>query len=326
MIETLLACAGRAWLDIRTRVARWIDPVNWNDLARPKTQTEIAETELRLWLAAPVTDDAGDEDRGDFELTAEMRDHIDVQRAKVLNAGPPVLAQRMRGVRRRRRVRIGIAFALAALFLLAIAGIREVGIRPVDAFLGLDDREPTSGSQQVLSPSGRPDARPKLYSASERLIFPWSSGERWEMLAYVTAGDGICSSLGPSPRLEGDPLSTGGCVSMADLSQRLSRKPITSIGLLGGENLVVKGYIADDVTDVLVDGPRGGMEAYLSEVWTPDLPDARPFRMFVALTRLLKPGERLMAKETDRLMDYRLYRFEVFLDNGSSVVAYADEL
>jgi hypothetical protein len=292
-------------------VARKIDPVDWTELTRPKTPSDLARTELGLWLTAPV--EAGDQEPEALEITADLRARMAAQRDEVVAAARAASAGERLDRRARRARRAIVVVVLGLLLPLVSAGVGTIGVGPVDAFLGLEEADLGPGLQRMPTPFNMTDSRPRLASSVE-LAIPWKAGEMGEAIAYVSEGNHLCSFTGSARMGLTGGTGGGSCGPMEHIASELDRLTVASVGTMGGENVSVHGFVTDEVDGVLIDGPLGDTTAYLSEAWVPDLEGARPLKFFVGVFPFRKPGERLYAsKRLDRVMNLGSYMIETFV-------------
>jgi hypothetical protein len=313
---------GKAgWLELRRRLARWIDPLDWDELLTPRTRVKVAESEIGLWLTTAEYEELeGALAEGPIELTPAQQARADAFRDELLAVISHHRAQRIRETRLQRSRRVALAVSGVLLSLLALHSTTREG--PLDALLRTGDRSAerrTGVAFENRYPQSM-SAEPKLESATEPLIVPWRAGRTARAIAYMSEGGSLCSSFQmPAKKRVGAPFVRG-CRPFAGLLIQLSdRRPALLSGISAAEWTVVRGFTTSEVETIGVTGPYGAMQVWMTDVWTPDTDDTAPIRFFVALGE--RPaGQKLNFQDWDVVLDRRNYRIKAQLDDGQSVV------
>jgi hypothetical protein len=311
--------AKEGWLGLRRRVGRWIYPIDWEDFDRPRTPEENAESGIFYWL--------GDVDYGEVEfedaveLSPHLRARADAAREELLAAIPRYAAQRRRHgrVRRARRVALVVAAALVGLGVTNAATRGTTELDLIDALLGIGEHDKQLGTDARLPVGGQRaplNMEPRLESSTEPAVLPWSRGVVAEVIGYVSVTDQVCHRF--ARRHKYGPLSSPdhqGCISTRHLWDELSNRPALLSGTMVHKSAVVIGYATGEVEGIEVLGPFGPSPAEMTTAWTPELPGARPIRVFAALLAAGN-GRVVTRREADRALNPQNYSARVYLRDG----------
>lgn len=220
--------------------------------------------------------------------------------------------------RRRRRQQIVLLVIIPVLLLTVAAGAVAVGglktgVAPVDRLLATE-----GGGLDGIDPVGGPN------QSSEPLRLPNSAGGRDAVaVAYVSRDRQICLAQADFRKWDGAPRGSSGgpCYTARYLASVLPRKKAICCGSIhSADHRIYHGVAAGDVVALHFRSDDGAtFDARLTAPWTPDLPGAKPLRLFVAVDNrdIDVGGDGLQVDELELLQVG--YRVEAELRDGRTV-------
>jgi hypothetical protein len=310
---------------LRARIARWIDPLDYESTSYREMALENAAEALGAeqddGFAYPTPPEPG----VDFELVDlpdDARDRMDAKMAEALVfvGRRKARAERRKRVRQRRLV---AAAATGVLGLTAVGGASaviggETGIALIDRVLDLAEQD---GDKSSIPPRpATPPAAGKAESYTSvvlQLPIQAGHGRSISTTAYESdAGSEICTVMATSDDARTGATSAVNCHVADSVDALLQKQPayLTWTGFNG--NGVVIGFAAPDVKKISALGPTGDLTVRLSRVWEPFTPGRKPLRLFLGITN---EGVSPASPGTDELLDMGQYELTITRMDGSMV-------
>jgi hypothetical protein len=219
------------------------------------------------------------------ELPAELAVKLDAARAELLDRARS--ARTGRPDRRRARRRRSFSVATATVLTLALLGggaaalvTGSTGVPAVDRLLGIFETEldRPAASGQAGGPGRAAQPRSSGASSVEAPV----GSRRIVSTSYVAENGRICSVL--TDEDERQAAGDVACVTADRLAALLARDDGMVLAVVGeSDGVVLRGFVAGDVTSLGGRGPGGPLDVRLGATWTPDVSGAVEVRPFVAV-------------------------------------------
>jgi hypothetical protein len=252
------------------------------------------------------------------DLPTELVVRLEFTRVELLDAAREVSRRTTRPTLSRRGP--SIAVAIAALLGLGVMGAGasalvagSTGVPAVDRLLGIYGQElskPEAADRLGPSASG---IQPSASKASEPIEVELTDGSRVSTSFYVARDGELCVAVVETGGGGNGDTGMVGCEAPEGVARRLAQEGGYVPGIRAlDHDVVLSGYVRDDVVDLSGRGPSGNLRTYLGQPWRPELPGMSSLKPFVAV------GSRSGRADSDPrgVLDLEGYSFEAVTSDG----------